>query len=175
MAPQPHHAPAPLVDVERALLGALMVNDRPARLVAEFLKPRHFVDQRHQTIWVCIWSLIRRNIVATPIAVIETAGDCLDDIGGKSYVVELLSVAAKYEDILRLAHDLRDHWYQNYLRSDEWRAKRRLVMDRCGGLCEGCRNAPVSEVHHLTYEHVGDELLFELVGLCRECHQRVHS
>lgn len=65
-------------------------------------------------------------------------------------------------------------WYNDYLNSDAWRAKRRKVLDRCGGLCEGCRNAPVNQVHHLTYAHVGDELLYELVGLCVDCHERAH-
>jgi 5-methylcytosine-specific restriction endonuclease McrA len=66
-------------------------------------------------------------------------------------------------------------WYENYLASPEWREKRLLVLARASRLCEGCRLAVASEVHHTTYDHVGDELLFELVALCEECHQRTHG
>lgn len=65
--------------------------------------------------------------------------------------------------------------YQAYLRSTAWRERRSLVLDRAAGRCEGCRLAPAIEVHHLTYAHVGEEFLFELVALCGECHGRVHD
>lgn len=67
-------------------------------------------------------------------------------------------------------------WYrETYLKSPEWRAKTALVRERCRGLCEGCRNAPCTQVHHLTYAHVGNELLWELVAVCDDCHARAHS
>ena len=47
-------------------------------------------------------------------------------------------------------------------------------MERAQGLCEGCRRRPATEVHHLTYEHVGDELLWELKAVCDHCHRRCH-
>lgn len=65
--------------------------------------------------------------------------------------------------------------YQLYLDSDEWRAKRALVLRRAAGLCEGCRLRPPVQVHHLTYEHVGDEFLWELVAVCLACHERAHG
>ena len=30
-------------------------------------------------------------------------------------------------------------------------------------------------MHHWTYEHLFDELLFELYGLCHDCHERITS
>lgn len=65
-------------------------------------------------------------------------------------------------------------WYNQYLTTAQWKAKRALVMERAGGICEGCRTRKAVQVHHLTYEHVGDELLFELVALCGACHQKIH-
>jgi 5-methylcytosine-specific restriction endonuclease McrA len=65
--------------------------------------------------------------------------------------------------------------YETYLRSEKWQAKRRLVFQRCEGVCEGCRQAKATQVHHLTYEHLGNELLWELAAACRECHERVHE
>jgi hypothetical protein len=65
-------------------------------------------------------------------------------------------------------------WYRDYLKTAQWRTIRQKVMLRAGGLCEGCRSATPSQVHHLTYERAGAELLFDLVAVCRECHQRAH-
>jgi len=63
--------------------------------------------------------------------------------------------------------------YTAYLASPEWAAKRELVMKRCGGICEGCGIKPATDIHHHHYEHLFDEFLFELVGLCHGCHVRI--
>lgn len=65
--------------------------------------------------------------------------------------------------------------YDRYLASPEWGKRRRQVLARAKGSCEGCGEHPPTEVHHLTYEHVGHEFLFELVALCEACHQRIHA
>ncbi len=65
--------------------------------------------------------------------------------------------------------------YADYLKSEEWALRRDLVMQRTGGRCEGCRLKAASEVHHLTYAHVTQEFLFELVALYADCHERVHA
>jgi hypothetical protein len=65
-------------------------------------------------------------------------------------------------------------WYNEYLKSPEWQWRRKMVMDREAGLCQGCRTVRAKDVHHLTYAHVGDEPLYELVALCGECHQKNH-
>ncbi len=71
---------------------------------------------------------------------------------------------------------LSDMPYQDYLRSDEWRRLRVLVIDRAGGRCERCRcTAGEWNVHHLTYERRGHELLEDLVLLCRPCHEAAHG
>jgi hypothetical protein len=65
--------------------------------------------------------------------------------------------------------------YNDYLNTSEWRHRRRLVLDRANGVCEGCRERRATQVHHLTYKHVASEFLWELVAVCDECHQRVHG
>jgi 5-methylcytosine-specific restriction endonuclease McrA len=68
-------------------------------------------------------------------------------------------------------------YYEAHLRSEAWRRKRRLVFERDGGGCqarmEGCTER-ASQVHHLSYRHLGDEPLFELVSVCDACHGRLH-
>lgn len=65
-------------------------------------------------------------------------------------------------------------WYNEYLKSPEWRARRKMVLQRARNMCEGCKSKLATQVHHLSYEHVGDELLFELVAVCDECHRKLH-
>lgn len=71
----------------------------------------------------------------------------------------------------------REFWdtYNAHIRSDKWRELRRKVIKRCGGICEGCAVNDVDHIHHTTYTHLGNELLFELLGLCHDCHERTHG
>jgi hypothetical protein len=65
-------------------------------------------------------------------------------------------------------------YYDAHLNSQEWREKCRLKRERAEHVCEGCGLNKVNHIHHLTYDNLGDELLFELVALCVECHQKIH-
>jgi hypothetical protein len=65
--------------------------------------------------------------------------------------------------------------YNEYLKTPIWLKKRGLVLERAKGVCEGCGDKSAEEVHHLTYCHMGDEFLFELVAVCKACHERLHS
>ena len=67
------------------------------------------------------------------------------------------------------------NWYNNYLNSPEWHDRRRKVLERARGICEGCGDRRAVHVHHTTYAHVGNELLFELAALCEQCHELAHS
>lgn len=67
-------------------------------------------------------------------------------------------------------------FYNKYINSDAWRTKRQQAIQRAAGSCAGCNaslRSPI-HVHHLTYDHLGDELLFELVVICERCHQKLH-
>jgi 5-methylcytosine-specific restriction endonuclease McrA len=64
--------------------------------------------------------------------------------------------------------------YNQYLDSPAWQARRRAVMEHAGGLCEGCGSRPATQVHHLTYDNVGNEFLWELKAVCDHCHRRCH-
>jgi hypothetical protein len=78
-------------------------------------------------------------------------------------------VQAKQED---RAEFFKEH--DAYLRTPAWKHRRELVLKRAKGICEGCGEAPATEVHHLTYENWKAEFLFELVALCHDCHDRLH-
>jgi 5-methylcytosine-specific restriction endonuclease McrA len=65
--------------------------------------------------------------------------------------------------------------YHQYLQTPQWAERRALVLKRSAGLCEGCRLASAEQVHHTTYAHCGNEFLWELVAICRDCHERFHG
>ena len=71
-----------------------------------------------------------------------------------------------------------DRWwgaYSSYLKSERWRRKRELVLTRDQGSCRACLSRPAAQVHHLSYAHVGDEPLFDLVAVCEPCHEKITS
>lgn len=71
--------------------------------------------------------------------------------------------------------------YREYMRSTlwEWRA-RKARSDACS-YCAVCGRSPLGsrarkmDVHHLTYERLGNELPEDLQVLCRECHDAAHG
>lgn len=65
--------------------------------------------------------------------------------------------------------------YNRYLASREWSVKTRAVRERCKNVCERCRRHRVDAVHHLTYIRKYRELLEDLQGICKPCHDFNHS
>lgn len=65
--------------------------------------------------------------------------------------------------------------YDEYLSSPQWRSRRAKVLERAGGICEGCREREATQVHHLNYQRIGREMLFDLVAVCEACHEGIHG
>lgn len=68
-----------------------------------------------------------------------------------------------------------DWWneYTKYLTTDKWFQKRKAVLKRDKFLCQSCLLRTATQVHHLTYDHVFNEPLFDLVSVCEECHETI--
>lgn len=66
--------------------------------------------------------------------------------------------------------------YARYRHTKHWRKLKAAVAKRAAGCCERC-GAKVTrlDTHHKTYERLGEELLTDLEGLCRGCHERHHG
>jgi 5-methylcytosine-specific restriction endonuclease McrA len=64
--------------------------------------------------------------------------------------------------------------YDAYLQTPAWRERRRRVLERAGGVCEGCGERRAVHAHHLSYRRLGDEMLWELVAVCYDCHAKLH-
>lgn len=65
--------------------------------------------------------------------------------------------------------------YKKYLKSPQWKALRRNVLDRDNGRCTQCRGTQRLHVHHLHYSTFESEDLDDLVTLCEDCHNVLHG
>lgn len=75
-----------------------------------------------------------------------------------------------------LAAEQRKQEYHEYLQTDTWRRLRKKALERDNWTCQGCLDNRATEVHHKQYPHIlGNEPLFDLVSVCRECHEKVHG
>lgn len=61
--------------------------------------------------------------------------------------------------------------YIEYLRSPLWRLKRQEAIEWAQNKCTVCGSQRRLQVHHLTYERLGKEHLFDLQVVCKECHK----
>ena len=89
-------------EVEKAVLGALMIDKDAYVVVCEILKPKSFYEPRHQKIYEAIERL---SINEKPIDVLtvteQLAKDgTLEEVGGAAYVAELSSKVATSANIV---------------------------------------------------------------------------
>lgn len=71
--------------------------------------------------------------------------------------------------------------YYEYLQSKKWKKIRLKAAKRAHFICECCEKKCTDkktlkgfQVHHMTYEHLYDELhhMDDLVFLCKDCHEK---
>src|SRR5437762_3969146 len=55
------------IEVEQALLGAILVNNEAFYRVSDFLEPQHFFDPIHQKLYELAGNLVRAGKIATPV------------------------------------------------------------------------------------------------------------
>ncbi len=64
--------------------------------------------------------------------------------------------------------------YELYKQSPEWKATRERRKSMDNYKCQKCGSQEHLEVHHLTYEHMGNEPMEDLITLCHACHYNEH-
>lgn len=73
-------------------------------------------------------------------------------------------------------HELRAMPYEEYLQTPHWKRKRENKLRAAGRRCQVCnRSSIILNVHHRTYDRLGEELDEDLTVLCRECHRVFHE
>jgi len=66
--------------------------------------------------------------------------------------------------------------WDEYRQTPEGQSLRNRVLLRAGNRCVLCNKGGVGlQVHHRTYDRYGQELLSDLLALCRPCHERFHD
>ncbi len=65
--------------------------------------------------------------------------------------------------------------YDLYLTTTHWERTRRRKIGAAMEQCEQCGRRDGLEVHHLTYERIGEELPEDLQVLCPICHREAHG
>lgn len=79
---------------------------------------------------------------------------------------------------LKLDEESRQWWdeYNAYLATEAWRrrSRMRLELDHfvCHAQLAGC-TGHATQAHHLTYKHLRNEPLFELISVCPACHDAI--
>ncbi len=98
------------VEVEQALLGAILVNNDTYDRVADFLKVEDFSEELHRRIYDVMGQLIRMGKIASPITLKTFLGD--HDLGGITLPQYMVRLAAEAPTIINAAdfgrtiHDL---------------------------------------------------------------------
>lgn len=90
------HIQPQAVDVEKVVLGALMIDKDAFSVIAEIIRPETFYEPGHQKIYTAIQTL---NINESPVDIMTVTNELqkegtLDDVGGAPYVVDLASQVA---------------------------------------------------------------------------------
>ena len=71
---------------------------------------------------------------------------------------------------------LREMPYSEYLLTTHWQWTRRQRLRIAGYRCERCHSTRARlEVHHKTYERLGQERMDDLTVLCDGCHKETHD
>ena len=80
-----------------------------------------------------------------------------------------------FHNILKLPFDNFEIAYNAYLASPAWKSKRELILKRDNHICQFCQTATATQIHHLSYDNLGNESEFELLSVCYSCHQIIHD
>lgn len=89
----------------------------------------------------------------------------------------MLRARIKFKDI-RITFRYKYVNYKEYIKSEEWKHKRKQVLERDKFKCRLC-GAKGTEytlhIHHNSYDNLGNEPLEDLITLCKECHGIYHK
>ncbi len=100
------------IEIEQALLGAILVDNQALERIASLIKPEHFYDPLHARIYETMAGAVERGAyVMTPLTLHAAlkADPGLIEVGGTAYLAGLASAAPampNVRDYARILHDL---------------------------------------------------------------------
>ena len=93
----------------------------------------------------------------------------------KSIGVTESEIGERWDAAMDGIAQVRKQQYHSYLQSPDWNIKRSTVLERDKYKCRICGFGDKLQVHHLTYDRVYDESLYDLVTVCEDCHTLIHT
>src|SRR5579871_4136931 len=85
--------PPQSLDMEQAVLGAMLIEHAAIEKAAEILRPEYFYRDAHRVIFEAILALVERDDPVDPLTVQEQLRlqDVLENVGGAPYLAQLLN------------------------------------------------------------------------------------
>lgn len=141
---------------ERAVLGAILVDNRTISEVVEWLEPKHFHLKDHEIVYGAMVTLFRSS---TPIDLLTLSGlltdqGNLDRVGGKVFLISITDGVPRSSNIRHYAERVRDA------------AGARVLIRSCHKLSEILRHDPQAIWDGRTSEHL------EVIGRVTRAVQR---
>jgi replicative DNA helicase len=138
------------IEAEQSLLGAILVNNDAFYRVSDFLKPEHFFEPIHPTIYEASGSLIRMGKVSTPVT-LKTFLPAETDIGGMTVGQYLARLAAEATTIIN-AQDYGRTIYELALRRDLIRIGEDMVNVAFDAPVDFAPRAQIEDAERRLYE-----------------------
>ena len=110
-----------------------------------------------------------RDAASTMLEAVMEETDCKD----RYEAFEL--IARLFDQMIPVLAKNRSMPYSRYLQTIHWRTVRKYALENARFCCQLCNSTERLEVHHKTYERIGNEDLSDVIVLCRACHAKFHD
>lgn len=147
------------LEAERAVLGAIMVDNRQFEIAAGLLTADDFLRDAHRAIWAAFDRLSRSGTALDPVTVcdaLQRAGVLEDPVGGPAYVASLIQGTPYTTNVPHYAGILRDHTLRRGLVAQ---ARRLLEEAVTSETAPAALDATMGHLMHLSTQATPGELV----------------
>ncbi|MGB3094587.1 MAG: DnaB-like helicase N-terminal domain-containing protein, partial [Microgenomates group bacterium] len=162
------------LQAEKSVLGAVLVDASSMNLVVEFLRVEHFYSQENQNVYAAMLSLFEKQ---QPIDVITLQNQLkkegkLKDIGGTSYLSDLINTVPTSAYIEHYGRIVKDHYTKRKLISFSSRTIQKASDD--SGDTKKLLDEAEKEIFALAQEHLHQDFV-ELKEVLAESFERLEE
>jgi len=138
------------VEAEKALLGAIFVNNRAYERVSEFLRPEHFILPEHGAVYEAAAALIERGQIADPVTLKPhfEGNQQLAELGGGAYLVDLADSVVTVANAEHYGRNI----YDLYLKRELINLGEDVVNRAYGGGVEETATTQIEEAEQHLYD-----------------------
>ncbi len=145
-----YRVPPHNVEAEKALLGAMFVNNKAYEKVSEFLRPEHFAVAQHGRVFMASAKLIERGQMADPVTLKRyfEQEQSLAEIGGQAYLLELAHSATTVINAGEYGHLI----YDLYLKRQLIDVGEDIVNEAYGGEVDETATTQIEKAEQRLYD-----------------------